>query len=97
MRVFLDRPDIVTMLHPMTGDIDFSGQYPTATIVANISKETKLSCGVEIVGLDFLAMWNYYSLCVSLRENAVLIGSKYYGLKGYVDLDKAFVEHLGKS
>jgi len=94
MRVFFDRPDIVTMLHPFTGDIDFSGQYPTATIMANISKETKVSCGVEIVGLEHRDLWNYYSLCVSLRENAVLIGSKYYGLKGYVDLDKAFVEHL---
>lgn len=90
MRVFSDRPDIITMLHPFTGDVDFSGMYPNCTITGNISKETKISCGLEISGMSHQALWAYYSLSVSLRENAVLIGSTYYGLSGYSEMNEKF-------
>jgi hypothetical protein len=96
MRVFVDRPDIVTMLHPYTNDVDFSGMYPNATIVGNISKETKVSCGIEIEGFGHRDLWDYYSMAVSLRENAVLIGQTYFGLKGYEELDAAFTAHLAE-
>ena len=97
MRVFSDRPDIITMLHPFTGDIDFSGMYPNSTIVGNICKETKISCGVEIIGMDVSALWNYYSLVVSMRENAIQIGETYYGLPGYTTMDDRFSRFLEMS
>ena len=96
LRVFSDRPDIVSMLHCMVGDVDFSAMYPTATIVANISKETKLSCGVTIEGMTRDETLNYYSMVISLRENAVQLGRDYYGLSGYEELDAKFTAHLEK-
>jgi hypothetical protein len=94
IRVFSDRPDIVTMLHDHVNDVDFTGQYPTSTVVANISKETKISCGVEILGMPRNAVGNYYSMCIGLRENATLIAEKYFNLPNYSELDDRFVAYL---
>ena len=94
LRIFSDRPDIVTMLHNFVGDVDFSAMYPTATIVANISKETKLSCGISIEGMTRDETLNYYSMVISIRENAVLLGKDYYGLPGYEDMDAKFSAQL---
>jgi hypothetical protein len=97
MRLFVDRPDIITMMHPHTNDVDFTGMYPVSTIVGNISKQTKVSCGVEILGMDHKALWDYYSLVVSLRENAVQIGRTYFGLPGYLEMDDLFSAHLAQA
>ena len=94
MRIFSDRPDIVTMLHLMTGDVDFSQQYPTATIVGNISKETKISCGISIEGMSREDTLDYYSLIIGMRENAILIGQKYYNLDGYESMEEKFSNYL---
>jgi len=93
-RVFTDMPHIVTMLHPFTNDVDFSGMYPTVTIAANISKETKISTGIEINGLNRDATQMYYSLIISPRENAVQIGQDYFGLPGYRDMEDRFAAYL---
>ena len=89
-RIFTDRTDIVTMIHPYTNDLDFSGMYPRVTVTANISKETKISTGIEITGKTRHETQMYYSLIISPRENAVLIGQNYYGLPDYTTMATRF-------
>ncbi|CAM6031535.1 unnamed protein product [Sphagnum compactum] len=87
LKIFSDQPDLVTMLHNFTGDADFSSMYPEATIVCNISKETKISTGFEIEGHSRDATLDYYSLAISIEENAVMMGKRYFNLPGYQDID----------
>lgn len=94
LRIFSDRPDIVTMLHNMVGDVDFSSMYPTVTIVCNIAKDTKLFCGITIDGMSRKDTTDYYSMAISLRENSVMMGHKYFGLPGYKEMDDNFTEYL---
>jgi hypothetical protein len=94
LRMFSDRPDLTTYLHNFVSDVDFSGMYPTSTVVCNISKETKVSSGVQIEGHTKISTQNFYSQMVSMQENAVFIGAQYFGLPGYDDFDRRFEAHL---
>jgi hypothetical protein len=94
LKIFSDMPDIVTMLHNMAGDVDFTSMYPTATSVCNISKETKISTGLTIGDKAIEATHTYYSQVVSLQENAIFLGQTYFGLKGYEDTNSAFSDYL---
>lgn len=94
LRIFSDKPDIVTYLHNYVSDVDFSGMYPACSIVANISKETKISTGLNIENFSQVATQGLYSLTVAIQENAVQIGSLYFGLPGYEKINKSFTEYL---
>lgn len=94
LRIFSDRPDIVTFLHNFVSDVDFTGMYPNADVVANISKETKISSAVQIEGFSKGATQNFYSLMISVHENAVLIGSTYFNLPTYETMDSKFETYL---
>lgn len=94
LHVFSDRPDIETYLHNFVSDVDFSGMYPVCSMVMNVSKETKVSSGIQIEGHSKVGTQNFYSLMSALQENSVLIGKTFFGLKGYDEIDTAFSEYL---
>lgn len=94
LHIFKDRPDIETYLHNFVSDVDFSGMYPVTTMVGNISKETKLSTAVCIMGMTQHATRNYYSLGISMQENAVFMGTEYFKLPTYQELDNKFRQYL---
>lgn len=94
LKIFSDQPEIETFMHSFVSDVDFSGHYPSINCVANVSKETKISASLTIENFSQVATQNFYSLMVSLHENAVMIGSKYFGLKDYIQMDDAFAEYL---
>lgn len=96
LRIFEDRPDLVTFLHNYVNDVDFTGMYPTAEMVCNICKETKISAGIQIEGSTKIGTQNFYSLAVSMQENAVLMGEHYFGLPNYSEMDRLFGEHLAQ-
>lgn len=90
LKIFQDLPHLITMLHNMTGDFDFTGLYPNITAAMNISKETKLSTGLKIDERAGGYVQNYYSLIISLQENAVLLASRYFGLPTYTQMADRF-------
>lgn len=92
MRVFSDRPGLRTQVHPMTNDADFKSMYPTFTIAGNISKQTKRHTLVSIAGLPNGAVAALMGHMVSPHENAVQIGREYFGLPGYEEMSRLFVE-----
>ena len=92
IKIFSDRPDITTMLHTFVGDVDFSGMYPQCLIILNASKDTKISCGISIDGMTRDETLRYYSLIIGMRENAVLLGTNYFGLPGYEELASRFAK-----
>ena len=96
LRIFSDRPDIVTMLHSVVNDVDFSGHYPTINVVMNVCKETKISCGVGIDDMTREETLDYYSSIVSIRENSVRVGKTYFGLPDYEEMDNKFQQYLAK-
>ena len=95
LKIFEDRPDIETYLHNFVSDVDFSGMYPNSTVVANVSKETKVSTGYLIEGFKTnIATQQFYSMMVSLHENAAFIGNQFFGLPGYEQMEDSFKKHL---
>jgi len=94
LRIFSDMPSLVTMLHNMSGDVDFASMYPVATMVCNISKETKISTGLTIDDKTPEATQSYYSMIVSIAENAVFLGERYFNLDGYASMQKKFAASL---
>ena len=50
LRLFRDAPQVVTKVYGPADDIDLSAQYPTAGIVMNICKETKVFTPVMLYG-----------------------------------------------
>lgn len=86
LRIFRDAPHIVSGLSPATNDVDFAGMYPAVNIGANVSRETKVSSAIGLIGFSKHDTLMYHSMLVSIRENAVFIGKQYYGLPGYEEM-----------
>ena len=98
MKALKDLPHITTMLHPFTGDLDFSQMYPTVIISGNMSQETKKSTLIDIEGFRMEHVQTISSMLISPYENAVSIGSTYFGLPSYTDLLDAYkTERHGSS
>lgn len=90
--LLVDRPSVETMIHPHTVDADLKSSYPTICGSGNISKDTKTSTILSINGSNIDEARYYYSLLPATRENAVLIGSRYYGLPSYDNIEGVLSE-----
>ena len=86
MKALADMPHVITMLHPFTGDLDFSQMYPTAIICANLSRETKKSALIRVESFDQGHPQEISSKMGSPVENAQSIGSTYLGLPAYTEM-----------
>ena len=95
MKALTDMPHVTTMLHPFTGDLDFSQMYPTAIICANLSRETKKATLVEIDTFSQEHVQDISSKMVSPTENAQSIESTYFNLPTYMEMWAAYKDKKG--
>jgi len=69
-------------------DDDYSALYPSWKIAAGIAKENKLSTLVSVIGMPTSVVEPLCSALSDPKENAVWIGSTYFGLKNYEQMEK---------
>jgi hypothetical protein len=97
----VDKPNLRTMLHCFVNDVDFSAMYPTVTMASNISKETKRSTILAVLGAHVQKRYHpqqaaelLYGHLVSIEENAVHVAEVYFGLPNYAEMDVCFSAFL---
>lgn len=87
-------PDYNTNIIPYVADSDYKSYYPNTKLAGNISKETKVVTVAQIEGHDYLDIENYCSAIAAPNENAVYIGSHYYGLPTYEEMGELVKEYI---
>lgn len=85
-----EAPGRETYAHAHVNDIDLSQLYPSIDMACNISRETKLATLLRIEGFPDQEMRTYTSMLVNIPENAVPLGTRYYGLPGYTEMTALF-------
>jgi hypothetical protein len=100
-KLFKDWPNHNTRCFFWGNDLDFSAQYPTNTIVANISKQTKVATILSVRGPH---VQKYYSeedaievLCsyqITPESNGMELGTEFLGLPGFAEVNALFKEFL---
>ena len=101
VRLFEDWPEHYTHCYFWQNDLDFSAQYPTNLIVLNISKQSKISTIGKIIG-EWLpssytqteAVDTLCSYLITPQANGYNLGTEYFGLPTYSDMDEAFKKSM---
>lgn len=86
-----NRPTQVSLL---TNDLDVSSMYPSITSAFNISKETALATAIKINGHPQSDTEDFFGSLNQPEINAVHIGSKYFGLPGYLEAAEKYRNYL---
>lgn len=93
LRPFVDCPQITTKIYACVNDIDLSAQYPTASIVLNICKETKIFTPVIMYG-DHLkvtgqpAVEVFFTGAINRRTESVRLAKSHFNLPGFEEIEK---------
>lgn len=90
-----EAPERETCIHAHVSDIDLSAIYPTIDMACNISRETKLATMIRVLGFPDADVRLFSSLILSVTENAIAIGTKFFGLPGYHEMDELFKQSQG--
>lgn len=94
VNVIKELPNQETLAMLYCSDIDYTGFYPNVSQMANVSKETKLSTLINIEGFNALDSQEFTSLIISIDENAVQIGTTFFDLPDYTELEDMLVARL---
>jgi hypothetical protein len=104
MKLFSDWPNHKTNCYAWENDFDFSAQYPSNTMVLNISKQTKVS---TMLGITAPWVQTRYrkdraievlcSYLITPSSNGVELGTEFFDLPGYSEMKGLFEEHLAQT
>lgn len=101
MKLFKEWPNHATHCYFMQNDFDFSAQYPTNTMVLNISKQTKVSTMLSIdspwVNVRYKPDAAIEVLCsylITPSSNGVELGSEFFDLPDYAEMAQLFEERM---
>jgi hypothetical protein len=84
-----------TSLSKWVLDADAVSFYPTLLTACNTFKETKLSTVLEIKGFNQDEINEFFALAPDAHANGVYLAQKYFGLPGYVNMYKQFMQSRG--
>lgn len=97
LKLFLEWPNHSTHCYGWQNDFDFSAQYPTNTMVLNISKQTKLGTMLGIkapwVNVKYKPDEAIEVLCsylITPNANGVELGVDFFSLPDYEEMDELF-------
>lgn len=97
LKLFLEWPNHSTHCYAWENDFDFSAQYPTNTMVLNISKQTKLGTMLGIkapwVNVKYKQDEAIEVLCsylITPNANGVELGVDFFSLPDYEEMDELF-------
>lgn len=96
IKCIVERPDQMTNVLMYCADDDYSALYPSWKIACGIAKENKLSTMVDIEGHPTTDIELLFSALSNPKENAVWIGSHFFGLKTYAEMDIAIEQRIKK-
>lgn len=101
MKLFQEWPNHATHCYAWQNDFDFSAQYPSNTIVLNISKQTKVGTMLAITApwvnqryKPDVAIEVFCSYLITPNSNGVELGTEFFNLPDYEEISKQFEEHL---
>lgn len=102
LRLFIEWPSHHTHVYAWQNDLDFSAQYPSAISVMNISKQTKLSTMFCIKGDHVSKLYSpeesvevLCSYLVTPNANGVELGTEFFNLPDYMEMDQLFKQRMG--
>lgn len=97
LKLFLEWPNHSTHCYGWQNDFDFSAQYPTNTMVLNISKQTKLGTMLGIrapwVNIKYKQDEAIEVLCsylITPNANGVELGVDFFSLPDYEEMNELF-------
>lgn len=97
IRPFYDAPYITTKVYVCVNDIDLSAQYPTAGIVLNACKETKIFTPILLYG-DHLKVTGqqgvelFFTGVINRRTESVRLAKNYFNLPGFAEIEELAME-----
>ena len=101
IKLIKEWPSMATRFYAWVSDVDFSGLYPNCVMLMNISKQTKVATMFAIKGdrvdkkySPESAVESFCSYLITPDANGVELGTEFFALKGYNEMDEAFKEHL---
>jgi hypothetical protein len=93
-------PHIPTQIYGHAQDLDFSSLYPSIGMAINVSRETKLATMYHIRGDHVQSRYKsdeavevFCSYVACLDANAVSLGTEFFHLPNFTDMDALFAEH----
>lgn len=90
-------PDRETNVLMYAADNDFESLYPSIKIACAIDKSNKLATIVGIEGHDKDDIEKFCSAIANPEENAVWLGSTFFGLPSYTEMEKLIANKLANS
>jgi hypothetical protein len=101
LKLFEEWPNHATHCYAWQSDLDFSAQYPSACQVINISKQTKTSTIFTITGDHVNTKYKpdqavevLCSYLITPNANGVELGTEFFNLPDYSEMDKLFFNYL---
>lgn len=102
LNLFSEWPNHSTHCYAWQNDFDFSAQYPTNTMVLNISKQTKIGTMLGIkapwVNVKYKQDEAIEVLCsylITPNANGVELGVDFFSLPDYEEMDELFKTKIG--
>lgn len=103
IKLFEEWPNHATHCYAWQSDLDFSAQYPNNIITLNISKQTKTSTMFTITGDHVNTKYKpdqavevLCSYLITPTANGVELGTEFFNLPDYSEMDKLFSAYLMK-
>jgi hypothetical protein len=101
VRLFKEWPNHHTHCYVWLGDVDFAALYPSLCVALNISRQTKVSTILAIKApwvqsryQSDVAIETYCSYLITPDSTGYELGTEFYNLPTYSELDKEFEEYL---
>lgn len=82
-----DAPTLVSGICVFVSDVDFSQHYPVMAMVNNISRATKRSTMLARDDFNADQITTFHSLMLSIDSNAVEIGTTFFNLPGFTEME----------